>query len=90
MLAPRVAAHHPISDDASGVAANATTVTVSNHIAFWQILNPSQPFVIDWMGPSITSPARVTRFSTGFYAEQVPQMSDVYHPGNKEVLLTTT
>jgi hypothetical protein len=69
------------------------TTTTSNHIAYWLLGQPyvslSVPGIYDWVIPSSGSRITAQRLAAGYYIATVPGMSDVFHPGNKEIVMTT-
>ena len=89
--APRDIGSRPIAGAAApDVAPTDALPIISNHFAFYRLFNPTQPSILEFEGPSIFSPPLVARLGTGNYSVSVPLMSDVSHPGEKEVVTVTT
>jgi len=80
-----VATGTPLSD-----AAPSALPVISNHFAFYRLFNPTQPSILEFEGPSLGSPPLLARLGVGNYSVAVPLMSDVFHPGEKEVVMVTT
>ena len=71
-------------------AAPSALPVISNHFAFYRLFNPTQPSILEFEGPSLGSPPLLARLGVGNYSVAVPLMSDVFHPGEKEVVMVTT
>lgn len=71
-----------------GPAASATTPAISNHIAFWSLSGSSgvSNFLAPVQGPAVNA----QRLAAGYYSMTVNGMSDYFHPGNREIVMTTT
>jgi len=80
----------PQTTSALNVTSPSISAAISNHFAFYHLFNPTQPGILEFAGPSIFSQPLVQRLGTGNYSVSVPLMSDVFHPGEKEVVVATT
>lgn len=71
-----------------GPAASATTPAISDHIAFWFLSGSAgiSNFLAPVQGPAVNA----QRLAAGYYSMTVNGMSDYFHPGNKEIVMTTT
>ena len=71
-----------------------SATSISNHVAYWLLgqpyFAPSVPGIYDWVIPSSGSRITAQRLAPGYYISTVPGMSNVFHPGNKEIVMTTT
>lgn len=72
----------------SAPTASASTSPISNHLAFWFL--GRSPGIFNFWAPGFGASITVQRLMAGYYSTTIQAMSDVYHPGNKEIVMTTT
>jgi hypothetical protein len=77
--APRVATTSP--------TLSTSVAPISNHLAFW--FQGWGPGIYNWAGPTTGISINVQRILMGSYFTRVLGMSDVFHPGSKEIVMNT-
>ena len=74
--------------DAPALATADSSLTISNHLAFWFLSR--NPGIYNFVAPMWGASISPQRLSAGYYSTTINGMSDYYHPGNKEIVMTTT